>query len=326
MRCGSRIKNRCASCAELYRNDWAAIARSGVFDGPVEDFRFYLLTLTAPTFGRVHRVPRDGGKPPVRCGCGSVHTVKDAGLRGVPLDPASYDYAGQVAWNRDSGVLWDRTRRALRDRWESVEFFIVREWQDRGVLHVHAILRIARGEAPTAVTLRDRAQAATAISKIDGTVIEWGAQAQCDAFRADGDGAKTIWYLSKALNYVLKDVATGSNEVPVAVWRHQVALGDAARRMRCSRDCAPQDCASLVHRRYGSRSQVVSASRRTKRRPGWSFTGLTRTRQRQLRREWWESRQQPPVDTPAMLLAVPAIEALAARARREVLVRGPSAP
>ncbi|WP_314431232.1 replication initiator [Microbacterium lacticum] len=105
MRCGARIKSRCASCAELYRNDWVAIARSGVFDGPVEHFRFYLLTLTAPTFGRVHRVPRDGGKPPARCGCGAFHTVRDAGLRGVPLDPASYDYAGQVAWNRDSGVL-----------------------------------------------------------------------------------------------------------------------------------------------------------------------------------------------------------------------------
>ncbi len=326
VRCGSRIKSRCPSCAELYRNDWAAIARSGVFDGPVEDFRFYLLTLTAPTFGRVHRVPRDGGKPPARCGCGAVHTARDAGLRGVPLDPVSYDYAGQVAWNRDSGVLWDRTRRALRDRWESVEFFIVREWQDRGVLHVHAIIRIARMEAPTAATLRDRARAATAVSKIDGNVIEWGTQAQCDAFRADGDGAKTIWYLSKALNYVLKDVATGADEVPVAVWRHQVALGDAARRMRCSRDCVPQDCASLVHRRYGSRTQVVSASRRTKTRPGWSFTGLTRTAQRALRRAWWESRQQTS-DEPQPVPAAPAVvEKVAVRARREVMARGPSAP
>lgn len=58
----------------------------------------YLLTLTAPTFRRVHRVPRDGGKPPARCGCGAFHTARYAGLRGVPLDPASYDYAGQVAW------------------------------------------------------------------------------------------------------------------------------------------------------------------------------------------------------------------------------------
>ncbi|WP_425839754.1 replication initiator [Microbacterium sp. PA5] len=324
VRCGSRIKSRCESCAELYRGDWAAIARSGVFDGPVDQYRFYLLTLTAPSFGRVHRVPREGGQQG-RCGCGVTHTTKDAALRGMPLNRATYDYAGQVAWNRDAGVLWDRTRRRLRDRWESVEYFIVREWQDRGVLHVHAIVRIARGEAPAAIELRDAARTAVAVSKVDGSVVEWGAQAQCDAFRANGDGAKTIWYISKALNYVLKDVATDADDVPVAVWRHQVALGDAARRMRCGVDCVPQDCSSLVHQRYGSRSQVVSASRRTKYRSGWSFTGLTRTVQRRLRREWWESQQaEAGADTSAVSPAP--LEDLAARSRRELVARGWAAP
>ncbi|MCR2783773.1 MULTISPECIES: replication initiator [unclassified Microbacterium] len=322
VRCGSRIKSKCASCAELYRGDWAAIARSGVFDGPVERYRFYLLTLTAPSFGRVHRVPRSG--PAQRCGCGSTHSAADVALRGVPLDPSQYDYAGQVAWNRDAGVLWDRTRRRLRDRWDSLEYFIVREWQDRGVLHVHAIIRVARAEAPPAGLLRDAARTATVVSKVDGSVVEWGAQAKCDAFRADGDGAKTIWYLSKALNYVLKDVATDADEVPVSVWRHQVALGDAARRMRCGVGCEPQNCSSLVHKRFGSRSQVVSASRRTKHRSGWSFTGLTRTVQRRLRREWWLARQESPETTSTA--GPPPLEDLAARSRRELMGRGWSAP
>lgn len=323
VRCGSRIKSKCGSCAELYRGDWAAIARSGVFDGPVEQYRFYLLTLTAPSFGGVHRVPREGS---ANCRCGSVHDAADAGLRGVPLDEGSYDYAGQVAWNRDAGLLWDRTRRRIRDRWDSLEYFIVREWQDRGVLHVHALVRIKRFEAPDQDTLRDAARTATAVSRIDGSLVEWGAQADCKAFRADGDGAKTIWYLSKALSYVLKDVASDSAAVPVAVWRHQVALGDAARRMRCARDCEPQDCSSLVHQRYGSRSQVVSASRRTVKRTGWSFTGLTRTVQRQLRRAWWNlvrtdaGERGTPAQAPAPL------EDLAARSRRELEARDESAP
>ncbi|WP_372488197.1 replication initiator [Rathayibacter caricis] len=323
VRCGSRIKSKCGSCAELYRGDWAAIARSGVFDGPIEQYRFYLLTLTAPSFGGVHRVPREGS---ANCRCGRVHDAADAGLRGVPLDPGSYDYAGQVAWNRDAGLLWDRTRRRIRDRWDSLEYFIVREWQDRGVLHVHALVRIQRFEAPNQDTFRDAARTATAVSHIDGVLVEWGAQADCKAFRADGDGAKTIWYLSKALSYVLKDVASDSEAVPVAVWRHQVALGDAARRMRCARDCEPQDCSSLVHQRYGSRSQVVSASRRTAKRTGWSFTGLTRTLQRQLRRAWWDSIHTDvggrgrPAEAPAPL------EDLAARSRRELVARPGSAP
>lgn len=323
VRCGSRIKSKCGSCAELYRSDWAAIARSGVFDGSVEEYRFYLLTLTAPSFGGVHRVPREGT---AKCRCGRAHDAKDAGLRGVPLDGDSYDYAGQVAWNRDAGVLWDRTRRRLRDRWDSLEYFIVREWQDRGVLHVHALVRIARLEAPGQDALRDAARTATAVSKVDGTVVEWGTQADCKAFRADGDGAKTIWYLSKALNYVLKDVASDAGEVPVAVWRHQVALGDAARRMRCAAGCEPQNCSSLVHQRYGSRSQVVSASRRTRKRSGWSFTGLTRTVQRQLRRAWWESRLSEDARQDAPPASSAPLEDLAARSRRELVARDGSAP
>lgn len=292
VRCQSRVKSRCASCAELYRGDWARIARSGVFDGPVERYRFYLLTLTAPSFGKVHRVPRSEGKPARRCGCGASHSVADAGLRGVPLDPTTYDYAGQVAWNRDAGLLWDRTRRRLRDRWDSIEFFLVREWQDRGVLHLHVLARVARGEAPPAPALGRAARTAVAYSRIDGALVEWGEQVDSAAFRADGDGARTIWYLSKALNYVMKDTALaamggrGSN----LAWAHLAALEDAARAMRCSPSCVPGECGSRVHERYGSRSHVVSATRRTRHRSGWSFTGLTRKLQRALRGEWMESR------------------------------------
>ncbi len=265
VRCGSRVSSTCPACAELYRGDWAAIARSGVFDGPVENYRYFLLTLTAPSFGAVHRVPRSERQAVQVCACGSRHTVADSGLRGVPLDLDSYDYLGQVAWNRDSGVLWDRTRRRLRDYWPSVEFFIVREWQERGVLHVHAIVRIDRREAPSAQGLGEASRTATAFSKVDGAQITWGEQWQCDVFKADGDGAKTIWYLSKALNYVMKDTAkAAAPKGDLRAWRHVSRLTAAARAIRCSSSCVGEGCRSAVHRQYGSRSHVVSASRRTK--------------------------------------------------------------
>ncbi|WP_210507714.1 replication initiator [Naasia sp. SYSU D00057] len=292
VRCQSRVRSLCPSCAELYRGDWAAIARSGVFDADVSRYRFYLLTLTAPSFGRVHRVPRSPGARLKRCGCGATHDVRDAGLRGVPLDMDSYDYAGQVAWNRDAGVLWDRTRRRFRDWWPSVELFLVREWQDRGVLHLHALVRIDRGGAPEAAVLREVARTVQAVSPVDGACVGWGPQADAKRFRADGDGAKTIWYLSKALNYVMKDTALaamsgrGSN----FAWEHLTRLGQAARAIRCSRDCDPDECASRVHDRYGSRSHVVSASRRTRHRSGWSFTGMTRRSQRESRAAWVAAR------------------------------------
>lgn len=292
------MRSRCESCAELYRGDWAAIARSGVFDPSVERFRFYLLTLTAPSFGRVHRVPRSAGGRRKRCGCGSVHDLADAALRGVPLDPSTYHYRGQVAWNRDAGLLWDRTRRRVPDRWDTAEFFLVREWQDRGVLHLHVLVRIDRVEAPSARPLREAARTATAASLADGSIVEWGKQVDAQVFRADGEGARTIWYLSKALSYVMKDTARaamdgrGSN----LAWAHLAELARAARAIRCSPGCVPEDCPSRVHERYGSRSHVVSASRRTKHRTGWSFSGLTRQEQRRMRREWMTARESVPAE------------------------------
>ncbi|WP_166868557.1 replication initiator [Salinibacterium sp. ZJ70] len=320
VRCQSRLRSKCESCAELYRGDWAAIARSGVFDGPVERYSFYLLTLTAPSFGRVHRVPK--ASAPAACGCGGRHTAADADLRGVPLDPSTYDYAGLVAWNRDSGLLWDRTRRRLRDRWESVEFFVVREWQERGALHLHAIVRIDRLGAPDARVLADAARTATAFSRVDGGLVEWGSQVRCDAFRADGDGAKTIWYLSKALNYVLKDTAGDADGKRARSWEHVARLADAARMMRCSPGCEPNACRSRTHERFGARGHVVSASRRTKTRTGWSFTGLTRRVQRMLRTEWVTKRAE------AATSAQPeaALEHPSRRARRELMATPSNAP
>jgi len=328
VRCGSRAKSRCPSCAVLYRNDWAAIARSGVFDGPVQDFRFYLLTLTAPSFGAVHRVPRSADARRHSCRCGVVHTAND-GLRGVPLDPASYDYAGQVAWNRDAGVLWDRTRRRIRDRWDSLEYFIVREWQDRGVLHVHALVRVALSEAPSASELGMAARSAEALSKIDESLVGWGAQFQCDAFKADGNGARTIWYLSKALNYVMKDIASDGVGGLDQTWDHLAALQRAARSMRCCATCDPANCLRRVHMNWGSRSHVVSASRRTVHRTGWSFSGLTRTVQRRLRKEWFDAHGAP-VDLVADAAARErvwwALEWLSDRSRRQREARGTAVP
>ena len=289
VRCQSRLKSKCPSCAELYRGDWAAIARSGIFEGDSLASRFYLLTLTAPSFGAVHRVPKREGSKGKRCGCGSVHMVADAELRGVPLDESTYDYARAVAWNRDSGVLWDRTRRRLRDHFVGVEFFLVREWQDRGALHLHALVRIPRWSAPDPRELGEIARAAVAFSPVDGAEALWGEQFTCDEFRANGNGAQMVWYLSKALNYVLKDTAReagGSKS-----WRHVARMQAAARSMRCSRACVPSSCASRTHQRFGARGHVVSYTRRTKSREGWSVPGLTRRAQRVARAAWFAARE-----------------------------------
>lgn len=171
------------------------------------------------------------------------------------------------------------------------------EWQDRGVLHLHVLVRIARLGAPSASELREASRTAVATSKVDGSLVVWGEQADCRVFRADGDGAKTIWYLSKALNYVLKDVAREAGPLTPA-WHHLRRLHEAARATPCALGCRSRDCMNRSHDRYGARSHVVSASRRTRSRTGWSFTGLTRKVQRLLRAEWRAEHAPGPAAAP----------------------------
>ncbi|MDE0573945.1 hypothetical protein ON058_11055, partial [Demequina sp. B12] len=111
--CGSRISAVCAYCAKVFRNDWKAIGRDGILNAP-EGSVLYFVTLTAPSFGDVHKVP-DESAPPRRCPCGRTHSAReDMHLRGVALDVDRYDYDGQVAWNYSCGPLWSNTVRVLR--------------------------------------------------------------------------------------------------------------------------------------------------------------------------------------------------------------------
>lgn len=330
VRCGSRRKLRCEACAKLYHGDWSTIGRSGIVGADPARFAFFFLTLTAPSFGAVHRVPKNADAAPKRCGCMAVHAVSDVTLRGVPLDSDAYDYDGQAAWNRDSGVLWSNTVRRLRDVMPTLEFFMVREWQARGVLHVHALVRVAWCDRPSAERVRVRAMSAQAASKVDGTVVGWGQEgADCQPIRADGDAQRRAWYIAKALNYTLKDVAADAEGAPpVAVWEHQFRLGEAAARMRCSRDCEGYGCPGRAHKNYGARGHVVSASRPTRERAGWSFTGLTRTKLRRKRYEWWLENVATPAEREARGWPGEAavVERAAVAAREEVAALCPAGP
>lgn len=77
----------------------------------------------------------------------------------------------------------------------------------------------------------------------------------------------TNWYLSKALNYALKDVVLDAEEEVTKAWHNLVRLDQTARETRCRPGCNLKDCRSKVLRRFGARSHMVSASRRTSGRP-----------------------------------------------------------
>jgi hypothetical protein len=161
------------------------------------------------------------------------------------------------------------------------------------------------------------ARSAVAFSKVDGSEVVWGEQFTCDEFRADGAGAKAIWYLSKALNYVLKDTAQEAGGG--AAWVHVARMHAAARVMRCSRECEPSSCTSRTHQRFGARGHVVSNTRQTKTRPGWSVVGLTRRAQREARSAWFaakEAERQAAAAREAAAAPEPVVGALAGLAAR----------
>ncbi|MFG6296393.1 replication initiator, partial [Streptomyces rochei] len=116
----------------------------------VRDHPRVFATLTAPSFGPVHNRPASG-----RCRCGAQHAETDPAL-GTALDPERYDYAGAVLWNNHAGDLWRRftiylrreiaaragiTQAALREECR-VSFGKVAEFQKRGAVHFHAVVRL----------------------------------------------------------------------------------------------------------------------------------------------------------------------------------------
>ncbi|MFI8190425.1 replication initiator protein RepSA [Streptomyces sp. NPDC085946] len=161
--CGNRRASRCPACAWTYAGDTYHLIRAGITgderkDVPatVRDHPRVFTTLTAPSFGPVHNRPDSG-----RCRCGSSHAENDPAL-GTALDPERYDYAGAVLWNNHSGDLWRRftiylrreiaaragiTQTALREVCR-VSFGKVAEFQKRGSVHFHAVVRLDGPEGP----------------------------------------------------------------------------------------------------------------------------------------------------------------------------------
>ncbi|MFI9246950.1 replication initiator protein RepSA [Streptomyces sp. NPDC053086] len=161
--CGNRRASRCPACAWTYAGDTYHLIRAGLVGDPakgtpetIRDHPRVFATLTAPSFGPVHNRP---GNRPCRCG---THHQEDAPELGTPLDPDTYDYAGAVLWNNHASDLWryftiylrreiakraGLTQKAAREQ-SRVSFGKVAEYQKRGAVHFHAVIRFDGPEGP----------------------------------------------------------------------------------------------------------------------------------------------------------------------------------
>ncbi|WP_194907546.1 replication initiator [Catenulispora rubra] len=173
--CGNRRSSRCGPCSRVYAGDTFQRIRAGLIGGKgvpeeVAGHPMVFATLTAPSFGPVHtRVDRNGVVLPCRArrggqvcehgrvvGCGVRHGPDDPAL-GTPLCPACFDYTSAVLWNAHAGRLWHRFCDDLRRvtlpgasgltkrefaKLVRVSFTKVAEYQRRGLVHFHAVVRL----------------------------------------------------------------------------------------------------------------------------------------------------------------------------------------
>jgi Replication initiator protein, pSAM2 len=208
--CGNRRESVCPACSDRYCADAFHLLRAGLAGDDtkgvpttvVEHPRAFV-TLTAPSFGPVHTrtvTPRGYVRP---CACGDRHHGDDPRV-GTALDPESYDYVGAVLWQAHAGALWARfathLRRALaaglgvgvRD-WPQhgrLSFAKVTEYQRRGLVHFHAVVRLDGPDGPAdpappldhaalCAAVRDAARhTLLRAARPDGTVLPltWGTQ------------------------------------------------------------------------------------------------------------------------------------------------------
>jgi hypothetical protein len=181
--CGNRRVSVCPSCSATYQADSFQLLAAGLRGGKgvpdtVSEHPRLFVTFTAPSFGRVHSRKaqgllvfpchpyRKGQRCPHgrRAGCWQRHEEDDPRL-GEPLCPRCYQAGAQVLWNALAGRLWSRTTiylyRALAQlaglkegelrRLVRISFAKVAEYQKRGAVHFHAIIRL---DAATACACR----------------------------------------------------------------------------------------------------------------------------------------------------------------------------
>jgi hypothetical protein len=193
IRCNNRRATRCAACAEVYRKDTFHLVTAGLSGGKgigpaVAQHPRVFATFTAPSFGPVHNRPTSG-----RCRCGQAHPEDDPAL-GTPLDPDRYDYRAAVLWNARAGALWARFTTYLRQQLASragltrtelrhsvkVSYAKVAEYQRRGAVHFHAVIRLDGPEGaedtppPWATTelLTDAIRTAAPLAETPGPVLD----------------------------------------------------------------------------------------------------------------------------------------------------------
>lgn len=350
VRCGNRRAAVCPSCSREYKGDAWHLLSCGLAGGKtipdtVAQHPATFATFTAPSFGAVHRHtrPTNGRTAPCRArrdkprcphgrplSCVRRHDADDPQV-GQPLCFECYDYTAHAAWQWWAPQLWRYFTMGLRRRLARaacvtmralsaavrVSYTKVTEFQARGVVHFHVVIRLDGPDGPasppglglTVTVLEDAIRHAAAHAHKDVPLpggqtlrLRWGKQLDLrtitpGAGRDNRDGPahpqQVAAYLAKYLTKSTEDFG-----LPVAGKLYSAnhaakhgASPHAVRLIKAAQQLVPvdDDYARLKDRyaTLGYRGHPITKSR------AYSVTfGALRS----ARRQWRQRRAQLPAD------------------------------
>ncbi|WP_327301715.1 replication initiator [Streptomyces goshikiensis] len=290
------------------------------------------LTLTAPSYGPVHGQRVNGS---ARCRCGHTHTKGDPVL-GTPLDPERYDYTGAVLWNAHAPALWARFTLHLRrtiaaaagipqrllHKVARVSYAKVAEYQQRGLIHFHTVIRLDGPAGPhtpppawaTPELLADATRIAATHVHIGGPTVNgrarsfaFGEQIDTRIIRSTAFQAGTTITEGKVAGYVAK-YATKGTEAATGTLDHRLK-----RITELWTESVPEHAARMIRTAWalGNRDDLKHLNLRK-----WAhmlgFRGHFSTKTRaysttlgalRAARAAWHRRHTPPPSTTTLVIA-----------------------
>ena len=280
-RCWNKSPDICPGCSNLHRLHTKLIIWSGINENSAQEessevivsgnYEYYFLTLTAPSFGKVHRVDKSSPNP-TPCTCDKKKHVSTDTCGSTPIDISHYRYKEQVLWNFYSNDLWTRTQQRLRRRYKNkIETAYVREPQKRGTVHYHVIIKVPK-EFDQAQIMKELEQLREVTLTIDGYIYKWGTQKKVEHVKTDSENiGKTVSYISKLVGYTTKAIGLVETIDSPEKQEFTRRLRRAAHKIVCEKGekCEGKKCSSKTHANIGFHGQQFGYT------TGWSFFGYT---------------------------------------------------
>lgn len=280
-RCWNKSPDICPGCSNIHRLHTKLIIWSGINENSAQEessevivsgnYEYYFLTLTAPSFGKVHRVDKTSSNP-TPCTCEKKWHVSTETCGSTPIDISHYQYGRQVRWNFHSNDLWTRTQQKLRRRYKNkIDTAYIREPQKRGTVHYHVIIRVPK-EFDQAQVMKELKQLRKQVLKVGKHEYTWGSQTDVQHVKTDSESiGKTIAYVSKLVGYTTKAIGLVETIDSPEKEIFTKALRRAAHKLVCEKGekCEGKKCSSKTHANIGFHGPQFGHTK------GWSFFGYT---------------------------------------------------